>query len=110
MTRRDLLPLAAAGALAARPPATPQFGIDLFSLRSQNWSPFELLDYSAAHGATVVHFSEIRFIGSLEPENLRRVRDHARKLGIEIEIGMRSICPTSKMFDGSAGTATQQLT
>jgi sugar phosphate isomerase/epimerase len=84
-------------------------GIDLFSLRSQNWSPAELLDYSAQQGATVVHFSEIRFIGGLEPDNLRRVREHASKLGIEIEIGMRSICPTSKMFDASAGTADQQL-
>jgi sugar phosphate isomerase/epimerase len=57
----------------------------------------------------VVHFSEIRFIRSLDPENLRTVREHAAKLGIEVEIGMRSICPTSKMFDKSQGTAEEQL-
>ncbi|HYW47759.1 MAG TPA: sugar phosphate isomerase/epimerase [Bryobacteraceae bacterium] len=133
MTRREIVTLAAAAPLAAMagpapvpgpgPAAAPdpapgpapfpapgvKFGVDLFSLRSQNWSPFELLDYCAARGAVVVHFSEIRFIGSLEPENLKRVREHAAKLGIEVEIGMRSICPTSKMFDPAAGTAEQQL-
>jgi sugar phosphate isomerase/epimerase len=87
-----------------------RLGIDLFSLRSQNWSPAQLLDYSAARGAKVVHFSEIRFIGSLDPQNLRTVRQQAEKLGIEVEIGMKSICPTSKMFDAAAGTAEQQLT
>ena len=44
-----------------------------------------------------------------EPDNLKKVREHAEKLGIEVEIGMRSICPTSKMFDASAGTAEQQV-
>jgi 3-oxoisoapionate decarboxylase len=60
-------------------------------------------------GAQVVHCSEIRFIGSLEPENLRQVRAHGGKLGIEVEIGMRSICPTSKMFDPKQGTAEEEI-
>lgn len=87
-----------------------KFGVDLFSLRSQGWSPFQHLDYCAKWDVKVVHFSEIRFIGGLEEEHLKRVRAHAEKLGIEIEIGMRSICPTSKMFDASQGTAEEQLT
>src|SRR5437763_12525534 len=100
ITRRNLLGVAAAAGLAAAdtPPAV-KLGIHLFSLRSQNWTPFQLVDYSAAQKAKVVHFSEIRFIGSLEPDNLRAVRRHAEELGIQVEIGMRSICPTSKMFD-----------
>jgi len=112
MTRRQLIALAAAAPLAAAAENGPavRLGIDLFSLRSQNWSPAELLDYSAKQGARVVHFSEIRFIGSLEPENLRKVRQQAEGLGIEVEIGMKSICPTSKMFDAAAGPAEQQLT
>jgi sugar phosphate isomerase/epimerase len=86
-----------------------KFGVDLFSLRSQGWTPFQHLDYCAKWGAQVVHFSEIRFIGGLEEEHIKRVRAHAEKLGIELEIGMRSICPTSQMFDPSAGTAEEQL-
>jgi sugar phosphate isomerase/epimerase len=86
-----------------------KFGIDLFSIRSQGWSPFEYLDYCAKWKANVVHFSEIRFFGSLEESHLKKVRAHADRLGIELEIGMRSICPTSKAFDPSQGTAEDQL-
>jgi sugar phosphate isomerase/epimerase len=110
MTRRHLLGLAAATpfALAEGAPAV-KLGIDLFSLRSQNWTPFQLLEYSAAQKAKVVHFSEIRFIGSLEPDNLRTVRRRAEELGIQVEIGMKSICPTSKMFEAGAGRAEEQI-
>jgi sugar phosphate isomerase/epimerase len=106
-----MIALTTAAPLAAQTGSRPavKLGIDLFSLRSQNWTPFELLDYSARQQAKVVHFSEVRFIGSLEPDNLRRVRRRAEELGIEVEIGMRSICPTSKMFDAKAGTAEEQL-
>lgn len=86
-----------------------KFGIDLFSLRSQGWSPFEYLDYCAKQGAKVVHFSEIRFLGGLEKPHLEKVRDHARGLGIELEIGMLSICPTAARFDPKQGTAEEQL-
>jgi hypothetical protein len=117
MTRRKMLALSAVAplavpfaAMASPPAAAVKPGIDLFSVRSQNWTPFQYLDYSAAHGAKVVHFSEVRFIGNLEPENLRQVRQYAEKLGIEVEIGMKSICPTSKMFEPKDGTAEEQLT
>jgi hypothetical protein len=76
---------------------------------SSGWTPFESLDYCHKWGARVVHFSEIRFLGGLEPEHLRRVREHAAGLGIELEIGMKSICPTSSMFEPAAGTAEEQL-
>jgi sugar phosphate isomerase/epimerase len=109
MTRRSFVALSAAAPLLAAETPSVKLGIDLFSLRSQNWTPFQLLDYSAAHKAKVVHFSEIRFIGSLEPDNLRQVRRRAEELGIEVEIGMKSICPTSKMFDPKAGTAEEQI-
>ena len=111
MLRREFLAAATAAPLIASPrPAPVKLGIDLFSLRSQKWTPFEYLDYCAQQQAKVVHFSEVRFIGSLEPDNLRQVRRHAEELGIELEIGMRSICPTSTMFDPKAGTAEEQLT
>src|SRR5579885_3845604 len=99
MRRRDFIAAAlAAPRLLASPPEV-RFGVDLFSIRSQNWTPFQYLDYCAKWGAKLVHFSEIRFIGNLEDDHLRRVREHAERLGIEIELGMRSICPTSKALD-----------
>ncbi len=112
MHRRTFLATATAAlASGARPAPAPRLklGVDLFSIRSQGWTPFQYLDYCAKHGVEVVHFSEIRFIGSLEEENLKRVRAHAEKVGIEVEIGMMSICPTSKMFKAAEGTAEEQL-
>src|SRR5450432_1831557 len=108
MTRRGFLVLSTTAAMAQAAPI--KLGVDLFSIRSQKWTPFQFLDYCAEQKARVVHFSEVRFIGSLDPENLRQVRRHAESLGIEVEIGMKSICPTSKMFDAKAGTAEEQLT
>jgi sugar phosphate isomerase/epimerase len=109
MLRRTFLAGSGAAALAQTAMPSVKLGIDLFSIRSSNYTPFEYLDYAAKQGAKVVHFSEIRFIGSLEESNLKKVRAHADQLGIEIEIGMRSICPTSKAFDPAQGTAEQQL-
>ena len=114
MTRRSLL-AAGAGALAcqvagrAAPAANVKFGLDLFSLRSQGWTPIQHLDFCAKWGIQVVHFSEVRFLGNLEEDNLKQVRAHAGKLGIEVEIGMLSICPTATNFNKSQGTAEEQL-
>jgi sugar phosphate isomerase/epimerase len=120
MTRRHAIALAGIAPLTsselvmssevpAQAAAQVKLGIDLFSIRSQGWTPFQYLDYCARQGAKVVHFSEIRFIGNLEPENLKKVRAYAESKGIEVEIGMKSICPTSKMFEAKDGTAEEQL-
>lgn len=91
----------------AKPPV--RIGVDIYSLQSQNFTPFQSLDYCGNLGVKVVHFSEIRFLGNLEPDNLRKVREYAAKLNIDLEIGMRSICPSSTMFDATQGTAEEQL-
>jgi 3-oxoisoapionate decarboxylase len=87
----------------------PRLGLDTYSLRSQNWTAFQQLDYCASHGVQVVHFSEPRLIGGLERVHLERVRAHADSLNLDIEIGMLSICPTSGIFDPSQGIAEEQL-
>lgn len=111
MNRRDFLAAAiAVPAAAYAAPAGLKLGVDLFSLRSQGWTAFQHLDYCSKFGAKTVHFSEIRFLGSLEDEHVKQVGARAAELGIEVEIGMRSICPTSTAFDKSAGTAEEQLT
>jgi 3-oxoisoapionate decarboxylase len=111
MGRREFLASAAVSPALAMHKQKPnvKLGVDLFSLRSQNWTPIQYLDYCAQRKVQVVHFSEIRFIKNLEPDNLRQVRAHAEQLGIEVEIGMRSICPSSKMFEPAQGSAEEQL-
>ncbi len=113
MTRRNLLARAAASpALLAQTSGgrKPRLGLDLFSLRSQGWDAFQFLDYAAKFQIETVHYSEIRFMGSLEDDHLKKVKAKSEELGIQIELGMRSICPTSKAFDPKQGTAEEQLT
>ncbi len=86
-----------------------RLGVDLFSVRSQKWTPFESLDYCAKLGAKLVHFSELQYLGSLDESNLIAVRDHAKKLGVTIEVGTRTCCPTSKSFDPKQGTGEEQM-
>jgi sugar phosphate isomerase/epimerase len=113
MNRRDFLLSCAASpaALRAVAPSAPRakFGVDLFSIRSSGWSPFEYLDYCARWKADVVHFSEVRFLGGLEEAHVKKVGARARELGIELEIGTRSICPSSQSFNPEDGTAEEQL-
>src|SRR3954468_18545277 len=86
-----------------------RLGLDMFSLRSQAWTPFEQLDFAARWGARVAHYSEVRLLGGLDPDHLRRVRAHADALGIELELGMLSICPSAGIFDAARGTADAQI-
>lgn len=99
-----------AGAANSQPGPRVKLGVDLFSLGSQGWDAFQLLDYCSKLGAEVVHFSEIRFLGGLEEAHLKKVREHAGRLGVEVEIGMMSMCPSARRFDAKAGTAEEQLT
>ena len=91
------------------PAAAPLLGLDVFSLRSQALSARQQLDFCAAHGVAVVHFSEPRLLGSLEPRHLQAVRAHADALGIRLEVGMLSICPGATIFNPAGGTPEQQL-
>lgn len=92
------------------PSGRPRLGLDVYSFRSSGWDPARTLEYCAGLGAEVVHFSEPRFLGSLEEGDLDRVRTRADELGLALEVGMGSICSSSSMFRGDAGTATEQLT
>ena len=124
--RRSFLKTVGAAALAlgadnAVPAAAAQtrpnvrLGLDMFSVGAQQWTPFEQMDFAAKWNVKMVHFSEIRFLGSpdwkvaLDPANLRKIRARADELNLDVEIGMRSICPTSAGFDKAAGTAEEQL-
>ncbi|HET7186599.1 MAG TPA: sugar phosphate isomerase/epimerase, partial [Gemmatimonadaceae bacterium] len=89
--------------------APPRLGLDVYSLRFLDWDPFAVLEFCAARRVRVVHFSEPRLLGGLDRAHLQRVRDRADALGLDIEIGMLAIAPTSGIFDPAAGTAEDQL-
>ena len=109
VSRRGFLASSVAAAAAPAQTMKPKLGLDFFSLRSQGWSPFELLDFAKKNGVQIGHFSEPRFLGSLDEQHLRKVRAHADGLGLGIEVGFGSICPTSTRFVKEDGSAPEQL-
>jgi sugar phosphate isomerase/epimerase len=86
-----------------------KLGLDLFSLRRQGWTIFQHLDYCKGIGLDVVMIPDPDFLENLEDDYLRRVKAHADGLGLELEFGMYSICPTSNAFSDKRGTAVEQL-
>lgn len=86
-----------------------KLGVDTYSLRSQGWTAQQHLDYAHALALDVVHFSEPRFFDTLDSDYLRELKARADELGIEINVGMLSICPTAGAFDAQRGAAADQL-
>ena len=85
-----------------------KLGVDVFSIRSQGWNAFEYLDYCHKVGFDIVHFSDMEPFESMEDGYLQEVKAHADQLGLDLEVGMLSICPTATIFDATAGTAVEQ--
>jgi sugar phosphate isomerase/epimerase len=87
-----------------------KLGVDIYTIRSQGWDAFEILDYCAGIGLDLVHFSDLNSFASTEDAYLREVKAHADGLGLALEVGMMSICPTATIFDATEGTAVEQTT
>src|SRR5258708_16183308 len=72
--RRTFLKTVGAGALAMGMPgpgpaaaaATVRFGVDMYSLGAQHWTPFEMLDWGARLNVNIVHFTGIRLPGGAD--------------------------------------------
>jgi sugar phosphate isomerase/epimerase len=84
-----------------------KLGLDLYSVRSQGWSAIEMLDYCHDLGVDVAHFG-LNALGPLVDANLRAVKAHADDLGLEIEVGMGSICETSTSFPQGGASAVER--
>jgi sugar phosphate isomerase/epimerase len=91
------------------PAAPPRLGLDVYSLRFQNWDALAILDFCADQGVKVVHFSEPRLLGGLDPAHVQRIRHRADWLELDLEVGMLAIASTSGIFDAAAGAAEDQL-
>jgi sugar phosphate isomerase/epimerase len=86
-----------------------KLGLDLFSLRRQGWTIFQHLDYCRQIGLDAVMIPDPDFLERLDDDYLDGVKAHAGRLGLELEYGMYSICPTSNAFSDKRGTAVEQL-
>ncbi|MBN1399695.1 MAG: sugar phosphate isomerase/epimerase [Anaerolineae bacterium] len=86
-----------------------KLGVDIYSLRYQDWDAFEHLGYAHDIGLDVVHFSDLETLESLEPDYLRQVKARADELGLALEAGMGSICESSASFHRERGPAAEQM-
>jgi sugar phosphate isomerase/epimerase len=86
-----------------------KLGFDIYSLRYQPWTVFQHLDYAYQLGVDLVHLSDLSPFERLDDDYLAQVKEHSDNLGLSIEVGMLSICPTSTLFAEERGSAVAQL-
>ncbi len=86
-----------------------KLGVDVFSLRFNEWDAFDHLNYAHRIGLKVVMFPDPDFFASLDDDYLQGVKKHADGLGLELEVGMYSICASSTSFSDRRGSAVEQL-
>lgn len=86
-----------------------KLGVDSYSLRFQGWSAHEYLTYSAGLNLDTVQFSDRANLASLEPGYLAELTAEAKRLHIEIELGMGSFDRFAASFKIERGTAEEQL-
>ena len=112
MLRRTFLQSAGTAATAAAAPAAGpgegiKLGFDTYSLNAWKWKDIQYLDYAAGLKLDTVQLSSLSDYESLEPGHLRKVKDHAARLGIQIDAGVGCICPSSAAYNkasqGEAG-------
>lgn len=84
-----------------------RLGLDLYSIRSQPWDAMEKLDYCDRLGVDVAHFG-LGDLGTTDPKDLAAIKAYADDLGLELEVGMGSICETSVTFNREGGSAIEQ--
>jgi len=116
MHRRAFLQtIGATAALAQTADPQPQtgdgilLGFDTYSVRAFRWKDMQLLDYGASLGVDTVQISSSEDYSSLDPAHLAEVREHAAKLGIQIDAGIGCICPLSKSWNPKSPPAEHKL-
>jgi 3-oxoisoapionate decarboxylase len=119
MRRRTFLRTAAGSAMAQAgiaqtPPAKRigdgiRLGFDTYSVRAFRWKDIQLLDYAAGLKVDTIQISDSADYSSLDPKHLQQVRDHANRLGIQIDAGIGYICPISKSWKPGNGTPTRRI-
>lgn len=117
MNRRECLKsislLAGAAALSSHATAAEagaqkvKLGFDNFSIRALGWKAGQLLDYAAEQKVDTLLISDLDSYESLETPHLKEMGAKAKSLGIELQAGTLSLCPTSTKFSNKRGTAVE---
>jgi sugar phosphate isomerase/epimerase len=81
-----------------------KLGFDTYSLRAFRWKDIQLIDFAAGLKCDTLQISDSADYSSTDTAHLQAVRDHAQRLGIEIDAGIGCICPLSKSWKPENGT------
>ncbi len=118
LNRRDFLTgLATASAsLAMLPsgltqssPSRTKLGFDNFSLRAMGWKAPQFIDYAASKKLDTLFITNLDALEKFDDAYLREVKARAQDKGVDLLLGSWSICPTSKAFRNTWGTAEEHL-
>ena len=102
------LPALAQDVIKAAPPKI-KLGLDNFSVRAMKWNASQLIDYAVALKTDSLFITDLDAFESFEEPYLTGLRKKAEDNGLQIHLGTWSICPTSKSFRNSRGTAEEHL-
>ena len=86
-----------------------KLGFDNFSIRAFGWKAPRLIDYAAELGLDTILLSDLGVYESQDDAYLAEIRARARDLGIEVQVGTASICPSSKRYNSKLGSAEDHL-
>jgi sugar phosphate isomerase/epimerase len=76
-----------------------KLGFDNFSVRAFGWKAPRLIEYAAELKVDTLLLSDLDVYESHDAAYLQQVRDQARRVGVEVQAGTGSICPTSKSYN-----------
>src|SRR5262245_6146203 len=86
-----------------------KLGIDNFAVRAMGWKAPALIDYSASLNLDSLLISDLDALESFDEGYLAGLKARAADQGLQIHLGTWSICPTSKVFRNTWGTAEEHL-
>lgn len=110
MRRRTFLQTVPAAAMAASAAGDGiRLGFDSYSIRNFHWKAMKLIDYAGSHKLDTIQISSLDDYESLEPAHLQKVKDRAARLGMTIDGGIGSICPTSQSWKPKEGDPGQYV-
>jgi sugar phosphate isomerase/epimerase len=111
LTRRDFLSVAgSAAALGVLPRRGKlKLGFDNFSIRAFGWKAPKLIEYAASVKADVLLLSDLDVYESRDDGYLAGLKKKADELGVAVQAGTGSICPTSSTWKDKWGSPEEHL-
>ena len=76
-----------------------KLGFDNFSIRAFDWKAPQLIEYAASQKVDTLLLSDLDVYESHEADYLKKVAAQAADVGLELQAGTGSICPTSKSYN-----------